>query len=152
MKEIVEEVLNWEGGLLGVYRSIDTSNLIRRFTKIGINALYIANSHCTLVNCVTGHRNHNVGTTRNISLLDLGFGEQFFDALKIFVLRYANPDATIHVYFLGFNRRPNTPDFAIKKTLPKVFQLPECTLPPNTGLCIPVAVNHSLKTEFLMKV
>lgn len=98
-----------------VYRSIPISAFISRFSAIKKNALFIGEHITALVNCTTSHASHSVGTITRMGTNNWGVGDTYFDHLRKFTLRYANPKSMIAVYMIVGDDGHHSPICTIRK-------------------------------------
>ena len=89
---------------------------MRLFCHADSNALVIGHNNCWLVNAVTSHRRHQVGTKRVLKIRP-GSQEVFqWEKLAQLVHRHASPGANVNVYVLHPTLEITEPIAQIVKT------------------------------------
>ena len=131
---LVEGVLNNQDVKSNVFHSIHQAHLLNRIAQLDHNVLIIGQKTCWLVNMVTSHKRHSVGTRRAITLKLPGCNASQWKLLQLLVLRYANPGSTIDVHLLGTASLNSVHVSTIRKGANSSFQPPGCELPPQSGL------------------
>jgi len=100
LNEIVNHVLNDQEVLKNVYKNIDLYQLTHALSNIPHNVLVIGRTTVWLILAKTCHKNHFVGTVRNIRLKPNLQDKLALTRLHDFVYRFATPGSTIATYWL----------------------------------------------------
>lgn len=138
--EISSNVLNGEGLRERIFKTMSIPRLISSFSQIKKNILILGSFNSWIINCVTSHSGHSVGSECSLGLKARGTGDAFFSRLRQFINRFANPNSSIQVFVLVRGKVPQDPICAVRKRTAKFFQLPCCTLPMLNGITTPFAV------------
>ena len=131
------------------YRTLSISTLVGKLGLSDFNILEIGSKNSWMLNTITNHRRHFIGTRQRIGLCPGSVKAQMLKRLELLVLRYASSGSHVRVYYLKDLDTKDAPKLELCKAIAALYQPPSCTIRCHNGIKTPSFVQCPIQADKL---